>query len=128
MNFEFDFFGIDRLFSVPIAQSEQPLSEDWIVISLHSMRRSWLLLNLDRTQWNDESAALELANIIAARKLADCDGLSLGTPQWMNALQKRQLPQWLERAIESGEGKWADSRLPGFRWYLIAEERALGEQ
>jgi len=132
MNFEFDFFGIDKLFSVPLADTqpsdEEKQKEDWILVSLHSTRKSWLLLNLDRTEWRDDSAALELANIIAARKLAECDGLSLGTPQWMNDLQKRQLPQWLERKVESGEGRWANSKLPGFRWYLITESRAAGEQ
>jgi len=139
MNFEFDFFGIDRLFSVPLeisqgsqdsknSEASQPMGPDWIVVSLHNTRRSWLLLNLDRSKWVDDSAALELANIIAARKLADCDGLSLGTPQWMNDLQKRQLPHWLKLAVESGEGRWAASRLPGFRWHLVSESRSLGEQ
>ena len=128
MNFEFDFFGIDRLFTLPLNASAEPAHEDWILVSLHTTRRSWLLLNLDRTQWRDETAALELANIIAARKLADCDGLSLGTPQWMNDLQKRQLPQWLEGTIELGEGRWAESKLPPFKGYLIAESRASSEQ
>jgi hypothetical protein len=129
MNFEFDFFGIDRLFSVPLvdaAAAVQELPPDWIIVPLQNHRRSWLVLGCRRQDWRDESAALELANVIAARKLADCDGLALGVPQWMNDLQKRQLPAWISQAEESGEGRWADGRLPSFRWYLIPENRLPG--
>jgi hypothetical protein len=129
MNFEFDFFGIDRLFSVPIARpaEEHPL-HDWILVTLHSGRRSWLLLQLDRSEWKDDSAALELANVIAARRLSECDGLALGTPQWATEIQKRQLSALLENCSESGEGRWADSRLPRFKWFLVQEGRNLGDQ
>ena len=123
MNFEFDFFGIDKLYSIPITR-EQALEErkqDWIIVSLQGTRGSWLLLNVDRTEWTDDSAALELANVIAARKLAECDGLSLGVPQWMNSIQLRQLEDWLELAAESGAGHWAGSKFPQFRWHLVSE-------
>jgi len=128
MNFEFDFFGIDRLFSIPITR-EQLLEDrrpDWIIVSLQGTRGSWLLLNVDRSEWTDDSAALELANVIAARKLAECDGLSLGVPQWINSTQMRQLDEWLGLAVESGAGQWAGSRLPGFRWHLVSENTNHG--
>jgi hypothetical protein len=125
MNFEFDFFGIDRLYSIPLADGSGELP-DWIVVPLQNHRRSWLILGCKREEWSDESAALELANLIAARKLADCDGLALGTPQWMNELQRRQLPGWISLAEESGEGRWANGKLPVFRWYLVPENRTPG--
>lgn len=132
MNFEFDFFGIDKLFSIPISREKilEDRKQDWIIVSLlgtgQGTRGSWLLLNVDRSDWKDDSAALELANVIAARKLAECDGLSLGVPQWMNPSQLRLLEDWLGHAIESGAGQWASSRLPNFRWHLISENSNHG--
>lgn len=132
MNFEFDFFGIDKLYSIPIAREQihEERRQDWIVVSLlgtrHGTRGGWLLLNVDRAEWKDDSAALELANVIAARKLAECDGLSLGVPQWMNAAQLRQLDAWLQMATESGASRWAGSRLPQFRWHLVSENSNPG--
>ncbi len=132
MNFEFDFFGIDKLFSIPISREKilEDRKQDWIIVSLlgtgQGTRGSWLLLNVDRGDWKDDSAALELANVIAARKLAECDGLSLGVPQWMNPSQLRQLEDWLGLAIESGAGRWAGSRLPNFRWHLVSENSNHG--
>ncbi|MFN7685797.1 MAG: hypothetical protein ACK5QT_10355 [Oligoflexia bacterium] len=132
MNFEFDFFGMDRLFSLPLEDHEQPTSDlaDWIMVPLLNHRKSWLLLQLDRRQWQeshgDESAALELANVLAARKLAECDGLALGTPSWLSPLQLRQVQAWVQNAVDSGEGRWAQSSLPRFYWYLVADHRPGG--
>lgn len=132
MNFEFNFFGIDQLFSISIdrahAEADSATFQDWILVTLQSPKKSWLILQLDRSEWKDDTAALELANIIAARKLADCDGLALGTPQWIAESRKRQLGSWLDQCRESGEGRWANSRLPKFRWFLIHEGRNAGDQ
>jgi hypothetical protein len=135
MNFEFDFFGIDRLFSIPIEKtpsqgSDPELSElnDWIIVSLQTTKKSWLLLQLNRQDWLDDSAALEIANIIAARRIAECDGLSLGTPSWMSELQKRQILEWVHLASDSGEGLWAKGQFPRFRWYIVNDKRPTGEQ
>ncbi len=135
MNFEFDFFGIDKLFSIPLEKSqskgaaaESSELNDWIIVSLQTPKKSWLILQLNRQDWIDESAALEIANIIAARRIAECDGLSLGTPSWMNDLQKRQVLEWVNLASDSGEGLWANAQFPRFRWYIVNDKRPIGEQ